>query len=290
MKKFLVVISLFFLPFISISQESYSIKGETLQLKTEVSGNITLLWNIIDGKYRYFIKKDNTITELTNTKDTNHKYQEQYKSELNRLTNNFGETDKLNLTLPSLKNFVDAYNTTQDASYVASDKTAKLETNLLIHGGLTNHPFNNNPENASNAIFGVEIEFYNKSKLPKHALFFGINHALSSDKFDFSNTKFNLGYRFRFINTSNYNIYVNTTIAEYSFSKEIIYYNDNDMLIEDEISGSSLEAPFSFGLGADIKLNSFSFLTLSYNELFALFVKNNGNFSTHFNIGYKINL
>ena len=290
MKKFLVVISLFFLPFISISQESYSIKGETLQLKTEVSGNITLLWNIIDGKYRYFIKKDNTITELTNTKDTNHKYQEQYKSELNRLTNNFGETDKLNLTLPSLKNFVDAYNTTQDASYVASDKTAKLETNLLIHGGLTNHPFNNNPENASNAIFGVEIEFYNKSKLPKHALFFGINHALSSDKFDFSNTKFNLGYRFRFINTSNYNIYVNTTIAEYSFSKEIIYYNDNDMLIEDEISGSSLQAPFSVGLGADIKLNSFSFLTLSYNELFALFVKNNGNFSTHFNIGYKINL
>ena len=290
MKKFLVVISLFFLPFISISQESYSIKGETLQLKTEVSGNITLLWNIIDGKYRYFIKKDNTITELTNTKDTNHKYQEQYKSELNRLTNNFGETDKLNLTLPSLKNFVDAYNTTQDASYVASDKTAKLETNLLIHGGLTNHPFNNNPENASNAIFGVEIEFYNKSKLPKHALFFGINHALSSDKFDFSNTKFNLGYRFRFINKSNYNIYVNTTIAEYSFSKEIIYYNDNDMLIEDEISGSSLQAPFSVGLGADIKLNSFSFLTLSYNELFALFVKNNGNFSTHFNIGYKINL
>ena len=291
MKKFLVVISLFFLPFISISQESYSIKGETLQLKTEVSGNISLLWNIIEGKYRYFVKKDNTIIELTNTKNTNHKYQEQYKSELNRLTNNFGETDKLNLTLPSLKNFVDAYNTTQDASYVASDKTAKLETNLLIHGGLTNHPFNNNPENASNAIFGVEIAFYNKSKLPKHALFLGINHALSSDEFDFSNTKFNLGYRFRFINKSNYNIYVNTTIAEYSFSKEIInYYNDNDMLIEDEISGSSLQAPFSVGLGADIKLNSFSFLTLSYNELFALFVKNNGNFSTHLNIGYKITL
>jgi len=62
------------------------------------------------------------------------------------------------------------------------------------------------------------------------------------------------------------------------------------MLIEDEISGSSLQAPFSVGLGADIKLNSFSFLTLSYNELFALFVKNNGNFSTHLNIGYKINL
>jgi len=290
MKKLLIVISLFFLPFISISQESFSINGETLLLKTEVKGNVSLLWNIIDGKYRYFVKKNNTITELTNTKGKKNKYEEEYKSVLNTLTNNFGETEKLNLTLPSLKNFVDAYNTSQDASYVANDKTAQLETNLLLHGGLTNHPFINNSKNASNTIFGVEIEFYNKSKLPKHALFFGINHALSSDKFDFSNTKFNLGYRFRFINKPNYNIYVNTTIVEYSFSKEIVNYNENDMLIEDEVSGSSIEAPFSFGFGTDIKLNSFSYLTLSYNELVALFIKNNGNFSTHFNIGYKINL
>ena len=292
MKKLLIVISLFFLPFISISQESYTINGETLQLKTEVTGSVTLLWNIIDGKYRYFVKKDNTITELTNTKDNNNKYLEEYKSLLSTLTNNFGETENLNLTLPRLKNYIDAYNNTQDSSYVASDKTAKLETNLLLHGGLTNHPFNSNSENASNAIFGVELEFFNKSKLPNHALFLGINHALSSDEFDFSNTKFNLGYRFRFINNSNFHIYANTTIVEYSFSKEIVSYTEteNNMLIEEEISGSALEAPFSFGLGADIKLNSFSFLTLSYNELFALFVKNNGNFSTHFNLGYKINL
>ena len=290
MKTLLIVISLFFLPFISISQDSFTVNGETLQLKTEVKGSVSLLWNIIDGKYRYFAKKDNTIIELSNTKDTNNKYQEEYKSVLNTLTNNFGETDKLNLTLPSLKIFIDTYNNTQDASYVASDKTAKLESNLLIHGGLTNHPFINNTENVSNTIFGIELEFFNKAKLPNHALFLGINHALSSDEFDFSNTKFNLGYRFRFINKSNFNIYANTTIVEYSFSKEIVSYSENNMLVEDEISGSSLEAPFSFGLGADIKLNSFSFLTLSYNELFALFVKNNGNFSTHFNVGYKITL
>ena len=290
MKKLLIVISLFFLPFISISQESFTVNGETLQLKTEVKGSVSLLWNIIDGKYRYFVQKDNTITELTNTKDTNNKYQEEYKSVLNTITNNFGVTDKLNLTLPSLKIFIDAYNNTQDASYVASDKTAKLESNLLIHGGLTNHPFVNNSENASNTIFGVELEFFNKTKLPNHALFLGINHALSSDEFDFSNTKFNLGYRFRVINKSNFNIYANTTIVEYSFSKEIVSYTENSMLVEDEISGSTIEAPFSFGLGTDIKLNSFSFLTLSYNELFALFVKNNGNFSTHFNVGYKIAL
>ena len=290
MKKLLVLISLFLLPFFSISQDSYTLKGENLQLKTEVNGSITLLWNIIDGRYRYFVKKDNTIIELINTKDKNNKYQEEYKTVLNTITNSYGKTEKLNLTLPSLKRYIDTYNISQDSSYIASDKTALIETNLLLHGGLTNHPFISNSKNASNAVFGAEFEFFNKSKLPKHALFLGINHALSSDKFDFSKTTFDLGYRFRFINKSNYNIYVSTTIVEYSFSKEIINYTENNMLIEDEISGNTLEAPFSFGLGADIKLNSFSFLTLSYNELFALFMENNEIFSTHFNIGYKINL
>ena len=37
----------------------------------------------------------------------------------------------------------------------------------------------------------------------------------NSPEFDFSNTKFNLGYRFRFINKSNYNIYVNTLLCLY---------------------------------------------------------------------------
>lgn len=290
MKKILFVIVVYFLPFFGISQESYTINGEVIELKKEVAGSITLLWNIIDGKYRYFVKKDTEIKELINTKGGQNKYLEEYKTVLSSLTDNFKSTHKLNLTLPSLKKFIDSYNITQDSTYKSDDNTAKLESNLLIYGGLTNHPFNGNIENASNPIFGLEIEFYNKNKLPNHALFLGVNHALSSDEFDYSSTSFNFGYRYRIINTSSYSVYPSLTLASYSFSKEIIDYVENDTALEDEISGSSLKAPFSFGIGADFKLNSFSYITISYNELFALFLENQGNFSTHFNIGYKINL
>lgn len=289
MKKLLVIIGFCFLPFISISQESYTINGETIQLKEDVKGSISLLWNIIDGEYRYFVKKDDNVKELLNTKKDN-KFQEEYKSLLGSFTNYLIDTNKVNLTLPSLRSFFNDFNKKVDTTYVVNDTTSKLKTNLLIYGGLTNHPLVENSNNQSNPIFGLELEFYNPEKLPKHALFLGVNHALSSDKFDYSSTQFNLGYRFRFINKSSYNIYANTTIVTYSISKEITTYEENNMPIEDEISGSTIDAPFSFGLGADIKLSSFSYLTLSYNELFALTLKNKGNFSTHFNIGYKINL
>ena len=45
----------------SFAQNTYSLNGEELSLKTEVEGSITLLWNVIDEKYRYFIKKGSIL-------------------------------------------------------------------------------------------------------------------------------------------------------------------------------------------------------------------------------------
>mgnify|MGYP000267953113 CR=1 FL=1 len=61
------------------AQQTYTLNNETLELKTEVEGNIDLLWNIFDGKYRYFVRdKDGDIQELVNTKNKDtHKYQEE---------------------------------------------------------------------------------------------------------------------------------------------------------------------------------------------------------------------
>lgn len=289
MKKLLVILSLIFLPIFTIAQESYTVDGETLKLNEDVKGEITLLWNIIDGKYRFFIKSDINIKELKNSKIDN-KYQEEYKATLGSFTYYLVDYSDVNLTLPSLREFFNTYNKKVDPNYIVEEPKSKLETNLLLHGGITNHPFVVNPENASNPIFGVEVEFYSKTKLPNHALFFGISHALSSKKFDFSKTQLDLGYRYRFINKENFNIYTNLIVGSYSYSKEFTIYEENETIIEDEISGGSLDAPFSIGIGADIKLSEFSFLTLSYQDIFAIFLKNKDNFPMHFNIGYKINL
>ena len=87
------------------AQQEYTVDGKTYTLKTEVDGALTLLWNTIDGEYRYFSKKGEDIEELTNTK-VNKKYQEEFKEVLQRQTADKSvSTKKVNLTLPSLTTF-----------------------------------------------------------------------------------------------------------------------------------------------------------------------------------------
>ncbi|MCB0388348.1 MAG: hypothetical protein KDD23_06600, partial [Winogradskyella sp.] len=80
MKKLIFILCLSF-SFVSLkAQETYTVNGETLELKTEVEGNLDLLWNIIDGQYRYFVRtEDGSIKELVNTKNPDtKKYQKEY--------------------------------------------------------------------------------------------------------------------------------------------------------------------------------------------------------------------
>ena len=106
MKKIFIIILLCFVFQSNYGQENYTIDGETIELKTEIEGKLDLLWNIIDGEYRYFVRTDDgTITELKNTKDDDNNYQEEYKSTLNNLTNG-KSADKLKLTLYDLRNYI----------------------------------------------------------------------------------------------------------------------------------------------------------------------------------------
>ena len=86
------------------AQENFTVKGENLQLKTEVEGQLDLLWNIIDGHYRYFVRtSDNTITELVNTRDENRQFKNEYKTTLENLTGD--SANNVNLTLNDIKRY-----------------------------------------------------------------------------------------------------------------------------------------------------------------------------------------
>lgn len=292
MKKlvFLLLFALFC--FSTSAQKPYTINGETYELKTEVSGTIDLLWNIIDGKYRYFIKKDGTITELVNTKGNTKKFQDEYKATLNNLTEESElNTDKVNLTLYSLRNFINKYNASVDPNYISVSKETVIKTRLLVFGGISNSPFISNPDNIKNPLFGAEIEIFEGNILPRHALFFELKHVLDNDKFKYSTTQLALGYRYRFINTEAFNLYANIVFGTYNFSKiTITYLNEMDETAAKEITDNAFTAPFNFGIGADFRVSPNSFITLTYNELFALFLENKGNFSTNIALGYKFDL
>jgi len=279
MKKILILVFLIALCHSTFAQETYTINDETFELKTEIEGDLDLLWNTIDGTFRYFVKNnDGDIQELKNTKDSeSNDYLEEYKTVLNTLTGNSISTDNVNLTLSSLKVYFDAYNASKNINYEVSERV-KLQPRIGVFGGLTNHPFMDNPDNKTTPFFGLEFEILEANKMPRHAGFFSIRHALEHKDFEYSDTQLALGYRFRFINQSAFNIYANVKFATYTFSESPAG------------SRSAFDAPFIFGLGSDIKIGENGFITLAYNELFAVFIDNGGNFPIDFAIGYKMNL
>ena len=113
MRSLLLVLGFILLATTIHAQQQYTIDGETYNLKTEVDGSLTLLWNTIDGEYRYFSKKENEIVELKNTKQDG-RYQEEFKKVLYQQTADISiSIDKVNLTLPSLHSFFVEYNNSQ---------------------------------------------------------------------------------------------------------------------------------------------------------------------------------
>ena len=286
MKKIICILCLL-LSFSALrAQESYTVAGETLELKTEVEGKLDLLWNIFDGRYRYFVRtEDNTITELKNTKQDRN-YQEEYKSVLSDLTNGT-PTKKLNLTLFSLKEFIDNYNASVDDTYQSTATRSKMLFRLGVFGGITNSPFISNPDNVKSTLFGGELEIVEAKLISRHAVFMQLKHVLEHDDLPYTTTELSLGYRFRFINKESFSLYGNVKFATLNFSKATIS-NSGDML--EEFDETAFDVPFIFGVGADIRVTKGSYITLAYNELFALFIDNQGNFSTDFSIGYKFNL
>ena len=284
------ITGLFLSFFISIStliaQETYTIKDETLQLKTEVDGKLDLLWNIIDGRYRYFVRtSENDLTELVNTRDENRHYKEEYKTILQNLTN--VSADKVNLTLIDLKTYIDNFNLSEDPDYKTSIYNAKLQLLLEVFGGITNSPFVNNPNNAISSQFGAELELLDGNRIKRHALFMQLRHVLKTNDFEYSTTELALGYRFRVINTQDFNLFVQTKFATLNFVKSKIL-GENDAIID--INETVYDVPLTFGIGADIRLTNSGFLTIRYNELFAALLENKGHFSTNITLGYKFNL
>lgn len=287
MKNLFLLILLLFTFQINYSQVNYTINGETLELKKEVDGKLDLLWTINDGKYRYFVKSDaNPIVELKNSKDENKNFKEEYKTTLSELADG-NSTASLKFRLYDLIAYVDAFNVSTDSTYTTSVKKSKIGFRLGLFTGLTNSPFVENSKNSKVLLIGGEFEVFEADSLPRHSLFLQGRHTFDAEDFKYSTNEVALGYRYRFINKSCYSIYgqvklatVNISSSNYADSEGEKYYK----------KGTSFDAPFIFGIGSDIKLGKNGYITLAYGELFAIFIDNQGNFSTDFSVGYKFNL
>jgi hypothetical protein len=286
MKQILLSILLCFAFQINYSQETYTIDGETIELKTEIEGRLDLLWNVTNGEFRYFVRtEDGSITELKNTRSEG-QFLEEYKVTLNALADGI-PAQKVKFRLYNLMHYIDTYNASIDSSYTSTYKKSTLNFRLGFSGGITNNPFVENPDNVKVPLVGLELELYESKVKSRHSGFLQARHTFDTDEFSYSTTEFSLGYRYRIVNQSSFSIYGQVKLATFHFTEVTITdENDNDINRND----TSFEIPLIFGIGSDIKVGKNSYITIIYGELFGLLVENQGNFSTDIAIGYKFNL
>lgn len=290
MNKIIITLVFTLLSITCFAQMTHTIDGKSYELTEEITGKASLFYVISEGEYRYFIKKDDSLTELSNTKDENGKYQSEYKEILSILTADAGmDISKVNLTLGSLRTYIDNYNKASDIDYRLQAERPETKARLGIFGGVSNNPFVRNPNNTIVPIFGAEAEVYD-AKRSRHSLGVLFKQSLKADDFKYSSSQFGLFYRFRVINKESFSIYPQATFATYTFSKSETTTTIGTTTTLTKSSGSALDAPIILGLGADIKLGN-GYITLSANELFALInFDNQGNTPVDLRLGYKFNL
>ena len=275
----------------SYAQKTYSVNGEEFSLKTEVEGSITLLWNIIDGEYRYFIKKENVIIELTNTKvDKN--YQEEYKQVLQSNTSDEDiSEDKVKLIKESLADYFEDYNKRKDPNFVVEENNIKLKTRLGAFVGITNAIYSDNVTNQTLPTMGLEFEIVENNKLKRHSLVFQFKQTFESSEYKYSASQFSLSYRFKFVKKEKLDVFINTKIAGYTFESIPRLIEDEDTGEENLVISTedNFSALMSFGIGADYKLGN-GYLTFLYGDIVSIVEGSNGEFPIDFTIGYKFNL
>jgi hypothetical protein len=288
MKRIFLIVSFVLLAQIqSFAQETYTVNGESYTLKTEVNGTLTLLWNSIEGEYRYFAKKGNTITELKNTK-TNGSYQEEFKESLQLLTSdNPVPTTKVNLTLPSLKKYVNTYNKQVDPNFSIEEPSIQVGVRLGVFAGISNAIFTQNPSNTLLPVAGIDLELIDEIKLKRHSVVLRLKQTFENDEFQYNATQASLNYRLKFVKTETLDIFLNTKFVSYTYSSRDDFILDDGTLGSD--SGGDFTAHGIFGLGADYKLGN-GYLFFNYNDIVGLGLDSNDEFPVDFTLGYKVNL
>lgn len=289
MKKLFLFAFLCFLNSIYIfGQKQYTVNGETLLLKTEVEGNLDLLLLEQEKGYRFFIQDSNgNIAELVTTKDLDGTYFGEFRDTLEAFTKDSNMSAReVGFNKYSIKKYVIAYNKQGARRYAYTDEKVTAQARLGIFGGITNHPLVFNPNNISTAYGDVEFEVFEKKERPRQSGFISLEQTFKNQDFDYTSTIIALGHRFRFINKSRVAVYTNFQFATYTFSKYTMATENSEATER----SNAFRVPLILGLGTDIRISDTSYISVIYNEIYAILVKNNGNVPVNISLGYKFNL
>lgn len=272
------------------AQQTFIIEGDTLQLQREVKGSLSLFWNQEDTKYRYFVQKENRMVEL---RDSLINGKLQYREQLAKLTSDTEiRTDDVKFLLYSLKHFVNSYNALVQEDYEFNEASTNIKQRLGLFVGLSNNKYTENPENIISPIVGLEYEFYDPNLAPRHSAFLQLRQSFKREEYRYSSSQLSINYRFKALYFKGWDLHINTELATFLYSEDKVRIKDDSgevVAIKDD-SGFSFTAPFSFGIGSDIRITDNSFISLGYNDIFAIALDGNDSFPVDFTVGLKYNL
>lgn len=290
-KSFIIVIILFWAGTLS-AQEVYIIEGDTVTLRREVNGSLSLYWAKEDNTYRYFMQKEKRMIELKNTQ-VEGVDQEEYKQQLNELTQDAEiDTRDVKFLLYSLKHFVNRYNALVEEEYAYNAATSNIQQRLGLFTGLSNNKYTENPDNTIVPVIGLEFEFFDPNLARRHAAFLQLRQSFKRNDYRYSSTQFSINYRFTALYFPKFNVHIDTELATFNYSEDRVNITDETgaVVAVKKDSGLSFTAPFSFGLGTDIQVTDVSYFTFSYNDIVSIVLDSNGSFPVDFTVGYKFNL
>lgn len=268
------------------AQEIFIIKGDTLQLQREVKGPLSLYWNLKGTTYRYFVQKKQTMRELTNRNG-------EYIRQLADLTEDAPiKTDNVKFLLYSLKHFTNQYNALVQKDYTYNTSTPHIQHRLGLFTGLSNNKYTSNPNNVLSPVLGVELEFFDPNMAPRHAAFLQLRQSFKRNDYRYSSSQLSVNYRFKALYFSKFDIHIDAELATLIYSQDRIrrFDENGEVIALEEERGFSFTAPFSFGVGTDIKVTDVSYITFSYNDIVSIVLDGNGYFPLDFTVGYKFSL
>ena len=187
---------------------------------------------------------------------------------------------------------MNTYNALVQEDYEYNEKTANIKQRIGLFVGLSNNIYTENPENVLAPIVGLEYEFYDPNLAPRHSAFLQLRQNFKQDEYRYSSTQLSINYRFKAFYFTGFDLHMDIELATFLYSEDrILIKNDaGEVTAVKDDSGFSFTAPFSFGIGSDIKVTENSFISLSYNDIFSIILDGNEHFPLDFTVGYKYNL
>lgn len=275
------------------AQQTYHINGEELMLETAVEGPLTLLWQKENRDYRYFLKRDNEIVELKNTKEGSAD-REEYKEVLRRHTFNTLPVHRVKFNLKGLSIFFVNYN-----NQIEPREHTPVELRLGFYGGVDNVVYSDPeltvggitylPYNELHPKLGVEFEAIDSKRL-RHSAVAQMEYIMNTSAHGYTSFEVSINYRFRFIKTPRFYVYANVKLASFITSTAEYLSSVSDGEVPEyhftKISTTGISSPFLFGLGAEYRIGS-GYLTFGYNDIVGLNATSNKEFPINLTLGYK---